>query len=145
MADAAYSNLEADQEEVDGAAELLRAAIDSLEPAGSPDPENPDTETPGTGTSDPEPESPFQILRIRIQESRKGILRMREHRAAAWTERRQRLRQAMRPMRGTETHRALQKRSGREITLILRYTRQCCLPLRQEPDILSVEEERKNN
>ena len=58
VADAAYSNLEADQEEVDGAAELLRAAIDSLEPAGSPDPENPDTETPGTGTSDPEPESP---------------------------------------------------------------------------------------
>ena len=53
MADAAYSNLEADQEEVDGAAELLRAAIDSLEPA-----ENPDPETPGTGTSDPEPESP---------------------------------------------------------------------------------------
>lgn len=58
VADAAYSNLEADQEEVDGAAELLRAAIDSLEPAGSPDPENPDPETPGTGTSDPEPESP---------------------------------------------------------------------------------------
>lgn len=58
VADAAYSNLEADQEEVDGAAELLWAAIDSLEPAGSPDPENPDTETPGTGTSDPEPESP---------------------------------------------------------------------------------------
>ena len=58
VADAAYSNLEADREEVDGAAELLRAAIDSLEPAGSPDPENPDTETPGTGTSDPEPESP---------------------------------------------------------------------------------------
>ena len=57
-ADAAYSNLEADREEVDGAAELLRAAIDSLEPAGSPDPENPDPETPGTGTSDPEPESP---------------------------------------------------------------------------------------
>ena len=57
VADAAYSNLEADQEEVDGAAELLRAAIDSLEPAGSPDPENPDPETPGTGTSDPEPES----------------------------------------------------------------------------------------
>lgn len=56
-ADAAYSNLEADREEVDGAAELLRAAIDSLEPAGSPDPENPDPETPGTGTSDPEPES----------------------------------------------------------------------------------------
>ena len=58
VADAAYSNLEADQEEVDGAAELLRAAIDSLEPAGFPDPENPDPETPGTGTSDPEPESP---------------------------------------------------------------------------------------
>lgn len=58
VADAAYSNLEADREEVDGAAELLRAAIDSLEPAGSPDPENPDPETPGTGTSDPEPESP---------------------------------------------------------------------------------------
>lgn len=58
VADAAYSNLEADQKEVDGAAELLRAAIDSLEPAGSPDPENPDPETPGTGTSDPEPESP---------------------------------------------------------------------------------------
>ena len=58
VADAAYSNLEADQEEVDGAAKLLRAAIDSLEPAGSPDPENPDPETPGTGTSDPEPESP---------------------------------------------------------------------------------------
>lgn len=58
VADAAYSNLEADQEEVDGAAELLRAAIDSLEPAGSPDPENPDPETPGTGTSNPEPESP---------------------------------------------------------------------------------------
>lgn len=57
VADAAYSNLEADREEVDGAAELLRAAIDSLEPAGSPDPENPDPETPGTGTSDPEPES----------------------------------------------------------------------------------------
>lgn len=58
VADAAYSNLEADQKEVDGAAELLRATIDSLEPAGSPDPENPDPETPGTGTSDPEPESP---------------------------------------------------------------------------------------
>lgn len=58
VADAAYSNLEADREEVDGAAELLRAAIDSLEPAGSPVPENPDPETPGTGTSDPEPESP---------------------------------------------------------------------------------------
>ena len=58
VADAAYSNLEADQEEVDGAAELLRAAIDSLEPAGFPDPENPDPGTPGTGTSDPEPESP---------------------------------------------------------------------------------------
>lgn len=58
VADAAYSNLEADQKEVDGAAELLRAAIDSLEPAGFPDPENPDPETPGTGTSDPEPESP---------------------------------------------------------------------------------------
>lgn len=58
VADAAYSNLEADQEEVDGAAELLRAAIDSLEPAGFPDPKNPDPETPGTGTSDPEPESP---------------------------------------------------------------------------------------
>ena len=58
VADAAYSNLEADREEVDGAAELLRAAIDSLEPAGFPDPENPDPETPGTGTSDPEPESP---------------------------------------------------------------------------------------
>lgn len=58
VADAAYSNLEADREEVDGAAELLRAAIDSLEPAGSPDPENPEPETPGTGTSDPEPESP---------------------------------------------------------------------------------------
>ena len=57
VADAAYSNLEADREEVDGAAELLRAAIDSLEPAGFPDPENPDPETPGTGTSDPEPES----------------------------------------------------------------------------------------
>ena len=58
VADAAYSNLEADQEEVDGAAELLRAAIDSLESAGSPDPENPDPETPGFGTSYPEPESP---------------------------------------------------------------------------------------
>lgn len=58
VADAAYSNLEADREEVDGAAELLRADIDSLEPAGSPDPENPEPETPGTGTSDPEPESP---------------------------------------------------------------------------------------
>lgn len=57
-ADAAYSNLEADREEVDGAAELLRAAIDALESSGSPDPENPDPETPGSGTSDPEPESP---------------------------------------------------------------------------------------
>lgn len=57
-ADAAYSNLEADREEVDGAAELLRAAIDALESSGSPDSENPDPETPGSGTSDPEPESP---------------------------------------------------------------------------------------